>query len=173
MRQKMGKRKPWEVCGESIPGEGVGHLERYISGSHHRRNGTREVASLLMPRPALPTVSLALPRALSPLAHPPRTRWPRWALGPRQSPALPFAPVSLGKQARPPLLLCFRKAFQFGKANTAKEKGNTLQKGARPPEQTFLGLLFNFLHWPPAKNVSCDFSLCPSPPSLPTHPRCL
>lgn len=80
----------------------------------------------------------------------------------------PAPPVPLGKQTGPLRLLYFRKAFQFGKANTAKEKGNTLQNSTKPPKEIFLGLFFNFLNWPLAKNVSCLFSLGTSAPPTPS-----
>lgn len=90
-----------------------------------------------------------------------------------QSPALHFLHLcwplpSLANSPGPPRLLYFRKAFQFGKANTAEEKGNTLQNSTRPPKEIFLGLFFNILNWPQAKNVSCVLFLGPSPPPTPS-----
>lgn len=89
-------------------------------------------------------------------------------------PCPPFPPpalaafVPLANSPGPPGLLCFRKAFQFGRANTAEEKGNTLQNCTRPSKESFLGLFFNFLIWPQAKNVSCIFFFGPSPPPTPS-----
>lgn len=133
----------------------------------------RSVRRLPLTPSPVPTPSLPGPfRLPSSPADPPSSRQVRWASAGMPSPALHLprrpGPSSLGKQPRASRLLCCSKAFQFGKANTAKQKGNTLQNSTRPPKEIFLGLFFNFLNWPEAKNVSSSFFLGPSPPPTPS-----
>lgn len=114
----------------------------------------------------------SLSHSCNPPGRSPRSRrpgGPLWRCRALPS-AFPSCPGSgpLANSPEPPGLLDFRKAFQFGKVNTVEEKSNTLQNSARPPKENFLGLFFNFQHWPQAKNVSCIFFLGPSPVPTPS-----
>lgn len=94
-----------------------------------------------------------------------------------QSPALHFLHLpwplpSLANSPGPPRLLYFREAFQFGKANTAEEKGNTLQNSTRPPKEIFF-LVFSLTFSTGLKPRMCPVFFSLVPPHRPPHPWCL
>lgn len=78
-------------------------------------------------------------------------------------------PCSLSKQPRGLLRCCIsEKRSSLAKQIQPRRKATPCKRAPGPPKGDFLGLAFNFLNWPQAKNVSWVFFRGPSPPPTPS-----
>ena len=82
-------------------------------------------------------------------------------------PHLPW-PRSLGKQPWASWAAVSQKSVPVWQSKYSRGERQHLAKSHQALKGEFLGLFFNFLIWPPAKNVSCIFFLGPSPPPTPS-----
>lgn len=87
-------------------------------------------------------------------------------------PCPPFPPPALApfpwQTALGLLGCCISEKRSSWQSKYSRGERQHLAKSHQALKGEFLGLFFNFLIWPPAKNVSCIFFLGPSPPPTPS-----